>query len=313
MFGVVSAGRRSFLRAAAGGGAAGCGAAFFTSSSPAWADAGKCSWDSGSAVATAAASVSLASSVAVPTKPTVVLVHGLDSCKETWKNVLAELTKSGYPAVAFDLRGHGESPLGDQEAFTPTALANDIFAAAAAHGISRPFVLLGHSMGGRVAMRAAALDAQRVARGEPQLLAACIIEDMDIAVRLPPTPSDVDLSTEQRQHLQQWAAADGRSFASWEQCAAALLPWYDGDENRVNGWRGSRVRIQQDGSWWSDLNPFARRLAQTHVLYSVDGAEAWALLAATAAKNGEGRLHIPLHLWIADQPGTVCTYKYSIS
>ena len=36
---------------------------------------------------------------------------------------------------------------------------------------------------GRVAMRVAAMDAERVQRGEPPFLAACVIEDMDLVWR----------------------------------------------------------------------------------------------------------------------------------
>mmetsp|Transcript_66535 Transcript_66535/g.110633 ORF Transcript_66535/g.110633 Transcript_66535/m.110633 type:complete len:158 (-) Transcript_66535:857-1330(-) len=123
----------------------------------------------------ASTTVHLASSVASQHRPTAVLLHGLDSSKETWSGVLADLHQNGYPAIALDLRGHGESPLGCPTEFTPTALAQDVLAACEAHGIGR-YVLVGHSMGGRVAMRTAALEMKS---GRSQL-AAVIIEDMDV-------------------------------------------------------------------------------------------------------------------------------------
>ena len=105
----------------------------------------------------------LASSVQQPGLPTTVLVHGLDSCKQTWEGVLSELAALGLPAVAVDLRGHGESPhAGD---FRPEALASDVITATERLGLRPPFVLVGHSMGGRVAMRLAAMDAERAAAG----------------------------------------------------------------------------------------------------------------------------------------------------
>ena len=100
----------------------------------------------------------------VPGLPTTVLVHGLDSSKQTWEGVLSELATLGLPAVAVDLRGHGESPhAGD---FRPEALASDVIAATERLGLRPPFVLVGHSMGGRVAMRLAAMDASRTAAGD---------------------------------------------------------------------------------------------------------------------------------------------------
>jgi pimeloyl-ACP methyl ester carboxylesterase len=64
-------------------------------------------------------------------------------------------------------------------------------AAVEARGITAPIVLVGHSMGGRVAMRVAAMDAARTAanpRARP-LLAACVIEDMDCVLRISSAPS----------------------------------------------------------------------------------------------------------------------------
>ena len=53
--------------------------------------------------------VRLATSAARPFRPTTVLVHGLDSSKQTWETCLATLACEGYPVLAVDLRGHGES------------------------------------------------------------------------------------------------------------------------------------------------------------------------------------------------------------
>ena len=51
------------------------------------------------------ASVPLASSIKTRQFPTTVLVHGLDSSKETWTGLLSDLNSKGYPALALDLRG----------------------------------------------------------------------------------------------------------------------------------------------------------------------------------------------------------------
>jgi len=100
--------------------------------------------------------------------------------------VLAELASRGYPALALDLRGHGESPFGPPDDFGAETLARDVWDAVAAHGVRGPVVLVGHSMGGRVAMRAATLpEASRTERhhGAPPYLGAVVIEDMDLRVR----------------------------------------------------------------------------------------------------------------------------------
>ena len=49
--------------------------------------------------------------------------------------VLAELASRGYPAMALDLRGHGESPFGPPDDFGAETLARDVWDAVVAHGV----------------------------------------------------------------------------------------------------------------------------------------------------------------------------------
>eukprot|EP01043_Picozoa_sp_COSAG02_P051351 COSAG02_NODE_5394_length_4367_cov_2.073805_3_plen_470_part_00 len=262
------------------------------------------------------APVRMASTVSTALTPTTVLVHGLDSSKDTWVPILQDLCKAGYPAIALDQRGHGETPLGPPEDFRPDALANDIFAAAAAHGIDRPFVLVGHSMGGRVCMRAAAIDAERVERGLPPLLAAFVIEDIDVSPRSGPTPPDSELSPEQQAQLRRWEQDDGRRFDTVESCEEALLPWYENDKRRVRSMShtnaSTKIRPCKDGrGFWSDFNPAAKRLAQRSVLHTSDASEAWKTLAAQAIREGQdgGGVHCPIEMWISAPKGTVCSWE----
>ena len=60
-------------------------------------------------------------------------------------------------------------------------------------GVRGPVVLVGHSMGGRVAMRAATLPeaaSNERQQGAPPYLAAVVIEDMDLRVRQVATNPD---------------------------------------------------------------------------------------------------------------------------
>ena len=138
--------------------------------------------------------VPLASSAAAPLRPTAVLVHGLDSSRETFAGTVAALAAAGYPALALDLRGHGESPLGAVDEFSSEALARDVVAAVEARGVAKPWVLVGHSMGGRVAMEVARIAAQE----DPGLLAAA---DLPVEVHLWVAGPDGTVA--------QWDGADG--------------------------------------------------------------------------------------------------------
>ena len=140
--------------------------------------------------------------------------------------------------------------MGDPEEFSAPALAADVLEAIRDHGISDA-VLVGHSMGGRVAMRAAVLDAE----SEKPVLRAVVIEDMDLKKRFCPGRTQ-DLPPHSQAALEAFSSLRGRLFDTWEQARAALLPWYDGDLERVEGWRNKRVRALPGRSQtvWSDIS-----------------------------------------------------------
>jgi pimeloyl-ACP methyl ester carboxylesterase len=91
----------------------------------------------------------------------LVLVHGYMGSRrdfETQWDALAQLGRVLVP----DLRGHGESSkTGDAKGYTLEALARDLVGWLDALGVSR-FDLLGHSMGGMLALRIALAQPARV-------------------------------------------------------------------------------------------------------------------------------------------------------
>jgi pimeloyl-ACP methyl ester carboxylesterase len=92
----------------------------------------------------------------------VLFVHAAAGSTEQWTAQLAHLRGSGRRALAIDLRGHGRSrPAADGD-YTIAAMAGDVIAAADFLGLDR-FVLVGHSMGGGVAVQTVGLYPARVA------------------------------------------------------------------------------------------------------------------------------------------------------
>jgi pimeloyl-ACP methyl ester carboxylesterase len=90
----------------------------------------------------------------------IVLVHGGAAHARWWDHV-APLLTSGHRVVTIDLSGHGDS--GRREKYTLDSWAHEAVAVAAAAGITGPPIIVGHSMGGFVALRAAGLYGSRLA------------------------------------------------------------------------------------------------------------------------------------------------------
>jgi 2-succinyl-6-hydroxy-2,4-cyclohexadiene-1-carboxylate synthase len=121
----------------------------------------------------------------VESKPTLVFVHGWLLSRRYWKPIVEKLAPS-YQCLTYDLRGFGESHLGTPDLrhseansewsrlaiahpslcheptqYTPAAYAQDLIALLKALKITRAWIV-GHSLGGSIALWAAALSPQRI-------------------------------------------------------------------------------------------------------------------------------------------------------
>lgn len=84
----------------------------------------------------------------------IVLVHGNMASSRWWQGIM-EIMADEFELLALDLRGYGKSPAGPPTV-TLADHAADIAELANASGFA-PFTLVGHSLGGAVAMQFAAL------------------------------------------------------------------------------------------------------------------------------------------------------------
>lgn len=110
-------------------------------------------------------------------RPPLVILHGLLASSRHWRTVASELASQG-PAFALDLRNHGRSPRSTAMDFP--VMVEDLLAWLDRRGLHR-IDLLGHSMGGKLAMAFACRHPDRVRR----------LVVVDIAPRLYRTPSHV--------------------------------------------------------------------------------------------------------------------------
>ena len=93
-------------------------------------------------------------------EPPVVLLHGLFGSASNFAAIARRLG-GARRVIAFDLRNHGASP--HSPAMSYADMAADVLDSLAERGAPRA-ALIGHSMGGKVAMLAALLQPNRVSR-----------------------------------------------------------------------------------------------------------------------------------------------------
>ncbi len=107
-----------------------------------------------------------------PSFPTPILLHGARAHRGWWSAVVAELRARSLGAIALDFSGNGDS--GWRQSYSAELWAAEALAVAERE-IGGPAVLVGHSMGGQVALAAAA--------EQPLAVSAAIL--LDTKIELP--------------------------------------------------------------------------------------------------------------------------------
>lgn len=81
--------------------------------------------------------------------PACLLIHGLDNNAHIWDTIATELSEN-FRVHAIDIRGHGESDWTNSNSYTLSTFINDIEQIRAYLSLS-DFIMIGHSLGGRIA------------------------------------------------------------------------------------------------------------------------------------------------------------------
>lgn len=137
--------------------------------------------------------------------PALLCLHGLYGAGRNWQSIARELS-ARYRVWLVDLRNHGKSF--HDEVWTYAAMAEDVGALVDALGLES-FALLGHSMGGKVAME--------LALSHPQGSRLSRLAIADIAPR--PYPLG-----EHQRYLDALASLELSTLSSREQADAELSP-----------------------------------------------------------------------------------------
>jgi pimeloyl-ACP methyl ester carboxylesterase len=154
--------------------------------------------------------------------PPVVLLHGLAGYAGEWTPVARRLRLRGRRVLAADLRGHGGSTRRPRDT-RAEALADDI-AGLLAGLDAGPAVLVGQSLGGRVALR--------TAQAHPRLVGGLALVEADAR------PAPVEVPDEGAiRWLRSWPVpfADHAAAAAWLGAGVVGAAWADGLEEREDG------------------------------------------------------------------------------
>lgn len=144
----------------------------------------------------------------------LVFLHGLGDGADVWRPVVDAWPDGPITAIALDLPGHGGSEFWDATRYTVPELSAWVADVLAREGIRNP-ILIGHSLGGRIALEAASGNAIQPSH--------VVVVDVS-----PDARRDDELDSTIRDHLQMLAVG-APSLSSFRQKIGARLPMADRD------------------------------------------------------------------------------------
>lgn len=184
-----------------------------------------------------------------PNGPLVALLHGGGQTRHAWKGAGETLGNSGYHAVAFDARGHGDSDWAASfEDYAPDCMVEDLACVTRALGSESP-ILVGASMGGGVSL---------LSIGTDKIDAAALVL-VDMAPKIEPEGS---------RKIQEFMDQKPDGFDSLEEVAEAISN-YQPQRKRPRNLDGlaKNVRLGANGKYRWHWDPARRRGQPVNSVY----------------------------------------------
>lgn len=119
-----------------------------------------------------------------PQRPVILLLHGFLGAASDWVPMMCALSATGFDCMALDLPGHGSTACGSgssEDVPDIAGTADAVTSFVQAHGLAGRVVLVGYSLGARVALR--------VASTQPRLLKACMLISGTPGIKVRPPPA----------------------------------------------------------------------------------------------------------------------------
>ncbi len=172
---------------------------------------------------------------------TLLFIHGAQGSKKGWEGVINQL-KDNYRVYAIDLRGWGESPLGNED-YTLELLADDVDKFVKDHHLG-PLVIVGHSMGARVGVAYAAL--------HPENVRGLVMEDQDLEKGKVYIPDPNQLSQAKDLHP---------LHNSRERAEAELSKLTAFSTEEIKNWKKDEIKQIDENKWFISVRPYTWYLA----------------------------------------------------
>lgn len=165
---------------------------------------------------------------------TVLLLHGGGQTRHSWRHTGRRLAAEGWTAIAFDLRGHGDTDWAPDGDYTLDAHVADLRAAVTV--LDEPPVLVGASLGGMTSLLALAAD--------PALARGLVLVDV--------TPTTERAGTAE---ITDFMRSGTAGFATLDEAAAAVAA-YNPHRTRPPRPEGLKKNLRRrDGRWFWHWDP----------------------------------------------------------